>query len=835
MVAALGWSASAHALEVEVTGLSPSVVGEAHTFTAVVTGASGALTYEWQFGEEEFHAGEAVETHTFEAPGLASVQVIATDETGDTASAFFRHLAHYPLTERRPASAAPIVYDAARQRVYSVNQDNDTITAIDAVALTKVGEVAVYQKPESLALTPAGKLWVVHQDDYAVAVLDADRLVVEGGFRLPYASQPVGVAVSPLGDAAYVSLLGLGKLLKLDPATGSVLGEVTVGEKPRGIAVSHDGKSAYVTRFVSPDTGGEVVKVDTVTMSVAARIVLQADSTTVDGDQKARGVPNYLFSVALSPDGRQAWVPGKKDNIFRGTLRDGQDITHDTLVRPLAAVIDAQNDAEILANRVDLDDRSMPVHVEFSPYGNFAILALGGSNRIEVRDVNQPTQVFSAIGDAGAFPRASVLAPDGKLFVQAALSREVLVYDMSANLETFDQSTPALVATIPAVAAEKLSAEILEGKRLFHDAEDTRMDFEGYLTCGGCHFEGTDDGRVYDFSTRGEGLRNTITLLGRRGTGHGRLNWTAALDEIQDFEHQIRDLFKGQGFIPDEAFHAGTRDQPLGDPKAGLSPELDALTAYVTSLSRVEPSPYRNADGTLTPEGAAGQVVFEKLGCDFCHSGPDFTDSARGLLHDVGTLTPSSGTRAGQPLLGLDTPTLLGVWATAPYLHDGSAATLRDVLTSKNPSGLHGPVSLLSSAELDALVAYLQQIDDETPVRRLPFEPPLAAAGAGGQGASAGAAVGAGAAGGGGGGTGGVPSGGGPSGMSGNTGAGAAFTGGPDDAPTRHDSGCSCRLPSAARMPAARALGAAALALTLLGLRRSSRERRRSATRRTRR
>src|SRR6185295_7384916 len=258
---------------------------------------------------------------------------------GDSASAFFRHLVHYPLTPRRPTSSAPIIYDAVRNRVFSVNQDNDTITAIDADNLAKVGELQVYRKPESLALTPDGKLWVVHQDDYAVAVVDPDKWTVERGFRLPYASQPVGVAVSPTGDAAYVSLMALGKLLKLDPRTGDVLGEVAVGARPRGIAVSHDGKDVYVTRFISPDTGGEVVKVDAAAMTVATRILLKLDTETEDNDQRARGLPNYLFSVALTPDGRQAWIPGKKDNIARGKLRDGRDITHDTTVRPLAAII----------------------------------------------------------------------------------------------------------------------------------------------------------------------------------------------------------------------------------------------------------------------------------------------------------------------------------------------------------------------------------------------------------------------------------------------------------------------------------------------------------------
>jgi len=718
-------SASASALTLDVTHAGPSVVGEAHAFTASVPDASGAVVYDWQFTEtDDFQRGGAEMAHTYTEPGLYSVQVIATDATGDTASVFFRHLVHYPLAAKRPTASTSIVYDGARNRIYSLNQDNDSVTAIDPDSLVKVGELGVYRKPESLALAPNGKMWVVHQDDYAVAVIDPDKLVIERGFRLPYASQPVGVAFSPTGDAAYITLQATGKLLKLDPTTGTVAGEVDVGPKPRGIAVSSDGKDVYVSRFVSPDSGGEVVKVDATAMKVASRILLKLDTDTVDGDQKARGVPNFLFSIALTPDGRQAWIPGKKDNTLRGKLRDGQALTHDTIVRPLTAVIDLMAGQEIYDSRIDLDNRSMPMHVELSPYGNFAILTLGFSNRIEVRDVNRPTQVFSAIADVGELPRASVLAPNGRLFVQGSLSRDVLAYDMTAMLNQFDGSTPAKLAAIPAVASEKLPAQILAGKKIFHDASDIRMDDEGYISCGSCHFEGIDDGRVYDFSTRGEGLRNTVSLLGRAGTKQGRLNWAATLDEVQDFEHQMRELFGGRGFMPDDVFHVGTRDQPLGDPKAGLSPELDALAAYVASLDHVNPSPYRNADGSLTPDGVAGKALFEKLGCGFCHEGPVFTDSSRGLLHDVGTITALSGARAGGPLFGFDTPTLLGVWETAPYLHDGSAATLRDVLTTKNPTDLHGYVSSLSPHEVDQLVAYLQQIDSELPVQRLPFDDP---------------------------------------------------------------------------------------------------------------
>jgi DNA-binding beta-propeller fold protein YncE len=780
-------STPALALTLTVSHAGPSVVGEAHAFTAAATDAVGEVTFTWTFGESaEPEAGGAEMSHTFIEPGHYSIIVGATDSEGNYASEVFQHLAHYPLTAKRPTSSTSIVYDAARNRIYSLNQDNDSVTSIDPDALVKVTELSVYRKPESLALAPDGKLWVVHQDDYAVAVIDPDRFEIERGFRLPYASQPVGVAMSPTGDAAYVTLMALGKLLRLDPSTGAVLGECDVGPRPRGIAVSHDGNDVYVTRFISPDTGGEVVKVDGPGMRVSTRIALALDTTTMDGPQAARGLPNYLFSVALTPDGRQAWVPGKKDNILRGKFRDEQPLTHDTLVRPLVAVIDAAASQELRENRIDLDDRSLPVHADFTPFGNLAIVTLGGSNRVEFRDVNRPTQVFSAIGEAGAFPRASVLAPNKRLFVQGSLSRDVLVYDVSAQLDKFDKSTPSLLETIPAVGTEKLKPEVLSGKKLFHNSEDLRMTPEGYMSCGVCHFEGIDDGRVWDFTERGEGLRNTMALLGRKGTAHGRLNWTANLDEVQDFEQQIRELFRGTGFLSNELLDMGSRKEPLGDPKAGLSAELDALSAYVASLDHVNPSPYRNADGSLTPDGAAGKVLFEKLGCDFCHGGSELTDSQRAGLHDVGTLAEGSGTRAGEPLFGIDTPTLLGVWETAPYLHDGSAATLRDVLTTKNPSDLHGYVSSLSAPEVDQLVAYVQQIDSELPIHRLPFDPPAPDGGVGGSAGTAGTAGDSGA------GTGGA------TGGSGGASTGGSATGGatpvPSEPPQDSGASCACRV-----------------------------------------
>jgi cytochrome c peroxidase len=138
----------------------------------------------------------------------------------------------------------------------------------------------------------------------------------------------------------------------------------------------------------------------------------------------------------------------------------------------------------------------------------------------------------------------------------------------------------------------------------------------------------------------------------------------------------------------------------------------------VASLDEFPKSPRRLPDGSLDAMAQAGEALFlsPSLGCVDCHTGARLTDSAFTmptvpLLHDVGTLTEASGQRLGGPLLGLDTPTLRGVWSEPPYLHDGSAATLLEVLTAKNPADQHGVTSLLTPLELEQLVAYLESLE----------------------------------------------------------------------------------------------------------------------------
>jgi YVTN family beta-propeller protein len=744
LVAGIGsmvsWPGEAHALTVTaVEALPPPLEkGGAATFEIVVEGAMGPVQVRWDFGDAtgtEFTNDDLKQSHTYAKAGHFSIVPLVSDGLS-VASVPIPLTVHEPLTAQKPTASSDLVYDQASHKVYVANYENDSISAVDTVGMTTIGELPVSRGPVGLALAPQGKLWVLHRDAHAIAIVDTTTFTVSSEVMLPYASQPMGLALSPAGDVAYVSLMAVGKLLKLDVATGAVLGEVAIGSA-RGVSVSGDGAHVYVTRFITTDeTHGEVVRVDAATLAIDARFALAADTTTMDTDQKGRGLPNYLFSVGLSPDGLWGWVPAKKDNIFRGPLRDTFPLNRDNTVRPMLSLLDLAAGTEQLARRIDLDDRSLPSQVIFTPFGDYAFVSVTGSAMVEVRDA-YTGEFKTALKETGIAPRGVALTEDNKLFVHASLSRKVAVFDVADIVSSVAFATRRLT-DIVTVTNDKLDPQVLRGKQVFFNASDIRMSDPGYITCASCHFDGAEDGRVWDFGSVGEGLRNSVSLLGRKGMGQGNVNWTGSFDEIQDAEENIRAMFGGTGFLSAEALATGTVATALGDKKAGLDPDLDALAAFVNSLDQYHPSPFRNADGTLTADGVAGRAIFKRLGCNFCHTGQDSTDSAKGELHDVGTIKATSGMRSGQPLTGIDTPTLNGVWETPPYLHDGSAPTLRDVLTTSNVDDRHAFTSALSEDELNQLVSYVQQLDGTVD------EPEMGGTAAGGSSGASGGSAGSG-------------------------------------------------------------------------------------------
>ncbi len=631
----------------------------------------------------------------------------------------FVHIVHRPLASPAPTHSRPLALNAAAGTLWVANPDHDTVTAIDTDTLTKLGEYPVGDQPETLALAPDGAVWVANHGAASLSILNAAGTLVTN-LALPRASQPYGLAFAPDGSTAYVALQALGRVLKIDAASRSVTGTLDLPADPdglrpavRGVAVRGDGQRVYVSRFISPSQRGEVYEINPVAMSLVRTLTLTNDPGP-DTPMSSRGIPNYLNALAINPDGTRLWAPSKKDNLQRGAGRDGLALTHDLTVRAISSSIDLASGNELPAERVDYDNRDRAHAVAFSSLGDLAFVTMPGNNHVQVVNTYNGAQVTQL--PAQQAPTGVLYDPVAqRLYVLNFLARSLSAFDVSALVNATDNAAVPLGAPLALTATEPLAPEVLLGKQLFYDATSTRLNQEGYMSCASCHLDGGQDGRVWDFTDSGEGFRNTIDLRGRAGMAHGRLHWSANFDEVQDFEGQIRALGAGTGLMSNTAFFAGTRAHPLGLTKAGHSADLDALAAYVASLDRVPPSPHRAADGALTADALAGRQLFIDRACASCHGGTHFTDSPLGGFHDVGTLKPSSGQRLGSALTGLDTPTLRGVWATAPYLHDGSAATLMDVLTTANPGGAHANVSGLTTGQLAQLVAYLQQIDESEP------------------------------------------------------------------------------------------------------------------------
>jgi cytochrome c peroxidase len=122
-----------------------------------------------------------------------------------------------------------------------------------------------------------------------------------------------------------------------------------------------------------------------------------------------------------------------------------------------------------------------------------------------------------------------------------------------------------------------------------------------------------------------------------------------------------------------------------------------AIDEYLKSLKPV-PSPYL-VHGKLSEAAKRGKTLFVKTGCADCHVPGLYTDLRP---HDVGTRAAYD-----RPTDKFYTPTLIEIWRTAPYLHDGSAATMRDVVTTRNLHDEHGATSKLTQQEIDDLCEYV--------------------------------------------------------------------------------------------------------------------------------
>ncbi len=686
------------------------------------------LQYRYSFGDgtttTNWSSSSAV-SHTFTSSGHFNVKVQVRDVKPDgshsvTSRSLSLAVAPIPVGPL-PTQSSQLALDEVNRRVWAVDPDNDVVTRFNADTRQRLQTIQLSAllglpgaiTPVSVTVAPNGEAWVALRDADRIAVLSANGQLL-ASIDTGFGSAPQAVAVARDGSRVFATLAGRGgtsagngQLVRYSTSTRSETGRRELGPHARAIAVTGDGTRVFVSRFISREHNAEVWEVNGNTMALTRTIELWRDRGMVgldSGGSDGPGVPNYLASLTLSPQQDWLWFTGIKTDTNRGEFfRQDTDnnlpLAHDSTVRSVLGRIRLDHPSGIpqepnlgawgsLRGRIDVDNSDSPSALVFSPRGDYVFVALQGNDTVAVFD---DLAIRAGAGrssiwrfGSGAAPQALLWDPvTNVLWSRALIGRSVTTFPLASFIAVGNrQLTPQTVAL---GGGELLPPSVLAGKRTFYFAGNApdghnAMSFEGYISCASCHLDGGHDGRTWDFTQRGEGFRNTTDLRGRSGMVHGNVHWTGNFDEIQDFIIDIVGEFRGRGFLPaDQSPHP-----PLGTPNGGRSVQLDQLADYVTSLSNstVPRSPYRQADGTLGTSAGAGAAVFKSLGCVSCHvPSRHYTDSTLGTatLHNVGTLRTSSGQRLGAPMTGIDTPTLNGLWDTAPYFHDGSAPTLDDV------------------------------------------------------------------------------------------------------------------------------------------------------------
>lgn len=566
------------------------------------------------------------------------------------------------------------------------------------------------------------------------------------GHFAPYIA-PRTVALA--GDVAFTAGERSGRLYRARLGAAPVVErEAAVCARPFGVVASEDGSSVWVSCAADE----EVLRVDGQSLQVLSRarvegtpwaLALSADERTLAVARLHGGAVTLLEARTLATRG----TPSVPDVAPRGNRVLAHGLVrsvYDVLERP------GHPDQWWLAHELHGNDTPQPeLDFESTIFAAFSVLR-GREARtytVDSRLANHPGERDGDFADVLSGPRALAFLPDRQtLLVLAQGSEDLLLFDVERGVEVgllrpvpgdwpqglavspegdtvwidarnSGQLVPVRVRRREQGGFALDAGEPLEvrprdpmplvlrlGQRVFHTANDSEIPIttNRWVACASCHPEGTTDRVTWRFS---QGPRDTPS---NAGGPDGFLFRTADRRDVTEYWRTIR-IEQGGHFMPDDEV---------------LLPYLHAVAAYVQQAIPVPSPPTLDAAAV-----ARGRALFERadVGCLSCHPGPRGTDSGAenptldlaGPVRrwDVGTCAREGSTpdRAHTDFVGhpreaclFDTTALLGLAESPPYLHDGSAATLREVLTTRNAGDRHGRTSQLSAAEVDDLVSYLR-------------------------------------------------------------------------------------------------------------------------------
>jgi YVTN family beta-propeller protein len=594
----------------------------------------------------------------------------------------------------KPLAPAALATTPDGQRVFVACANSERVLSVDLASRKIVATYPMPAPPTGLALAPDGtRLFVTcAAPESKVAIVDLAKGKVAATLTAGHtAMAPV---ISPDGKTLYICNRFTDDVSFLDLATKKAAARVKVQREPVAAALTKDGKFLLVANLLHNGAADAE--------SVAA-VVSVIDTATAKAVKELK-LPNgsgSLNDISVSPDGKYAVVTHILSRFHLPTTQ----LDRGWMNTNAKTIIDL--DRLDVLNTVLLDsvDRGAanPWGIAWSADSKTLVVALAGTHEISVVDFPALLAKLAKVpreAPAGKTPdyvsasrvqadvpndlaflvgvRRRIKLPEGELGPRAVVmvgSKAVVANYFSDTLAVLDTAAEYPKWELIPLGPKPAMTPERKGEFYFHDAG---VCFQGWQSCASCH---PGDGRV------------------------DALNWDLLNDGMGNPKNNKSLLFVHQ---TPPAMSLGVRESGEQAVRAGIRhilftvqpPEVgDTLDAYLKTLKPV-PSP-RLDNGKFSKAAKRGDRLFRDpvVGCAKCHVAPLFTDLK---TYDVGT--------TGQFDRGVkeyDTPTLVEAWRTAPYLHDGSAATIRDVLTTHNRGDLHGRTSQLTPQQIDDLVEYL--------------------------------------------------------------------------------------------------------------------------------
>jgi DNA-binding beta-propeller fold protein YncE/mono/diheme cytochrome c family protein len=569
-----------------------------------------------------------------------------------------------------------LVFGSDGQTLHLAGARGRLVVTVEAATGKVSRATPLDDEPTGLALSPDGAQLAVTCSGSTHLVMSLDANTDQVTRRLPTGAGVCSPVFNRAGSMLYVCLRFENAVVAIDWTTGCEQARLHTPREPIAAALTPDERLLVVAHHLPEGSANRRIVAASVTLVDTASFTGRTNLALPNGSVALRG-------VAISPSGKWAAVTHQLARFQVPTTQ----VEHGWMNDSALSLINLKTLS--VQHTLLLDE---PTHGAANPWAvawtsdeHWLCITHSGTHELSVIDApallsklaqGPAGRVIDDLSFLQGVRRRIPLKGNGPRCLAVRNNRVWIGGFFSDSLEVIDL-LPGTAPPVIRLTEHTTGSVQRDGERLFHDAT---ISHQSWQSCASCHPDGRADGLNWDLLNDGIGNpKNTKSLLLAHRTPPA-------------MSHGVR----GNA---EKAVRSGLRNILFA-----LRPEAEAVAIdeYLKALRPV-PNPYL-VGGGLSEAARRGHRLFEdpKVGCQGCHPGPLFTDLK---AYAVGTANQQDQSRQK-----FDTPTLVECWRTAPYLHDGSAVTLEEVLTARNPRDKHGCTSHLTAAEIQDLAAYVRSL-----------------------------------------------------------------------------------------------------------------------------